>query len=157
MSEVGSVIQFLGTPAAIVATVALLRSHRTDRRDLMLKMHEALLAVDVQRGRRLLFENAETGEGWEDRLSADDRDQINRALALFDVLGYYVHRKYVRLDDALELWGYTTARCWEVGLPYLAMRRERPGNETLWPFYEELADEARVFTARQSQVEHRKR
>lgn len=112
----------------------------------MLKLHESLLSLDSQKGRRLLYEYAELGPDWKETLAepsnTEDRDQINRSLSQFDVLGYYVLKGYVRKEDALDLWGITLLRCWDTGRPYLDARRQRPGNAALWPYYENIARQA---------------
>jgi hypothetical protein len=50
-------------------------------------------------------------DGWDD-LNEEDRELVNRALALFDVLGFYVAKRYVKFDDARDLWGPTVTLAW---------------------------------------------
>jgi hypothetical protein len=99
----GDVAAWFAIPAFIVSAAAFGFTRYTDRRNLLLRIHELLLDLPIQRGRRLVHRVA-AADGWDD-LDENERELINRALAMFDVLGFYVAKRYVEFDDANDLWG----------------------------------------------------
>ena len=144
VETVGILLQIL-TPAAAIGAVALWRTHRVDRRNLVLKLYEQLIAPDMQTGRRLLHQYATSDADWWDVSSdaaAEARDKINGALAMFDVVGWYVEKKYVDADAILEVWSPALVRCWYRAYdPYIRVRRETEGWEG-WSYYERLVRKA---------------
>jgi hypothetical protein len=87
--------------AAFVFSVFTWRERRAqDQRDLFLRIHERLVDVDLQRGRRVLFQMVQSIEDaralFQDR--REDSDLANRALAMLDVAALYVERGYVDRD-----------------------------------------------------------
>lgn len=133
------------SPAAVVGALALWRLHRADGRSVLLKLNEQLASPDAQSGRRLLHQYAEQGLDWWDVSSPEAsaaRDKINGSLALFDMVGWYVHRRYVRADDILELWAPALVLCWHRAYePYVKVRRESEGWPG-WSHYERLVEKA---------------
>lgn len=144
MNTVETILQVL-TPAAAIGVVALWRTHRVDRRNLVLKLCEQLLAPDMQRGRRLLHQYAASDADWWDvstDAAVEARDKINGALALFDMVGWYVEKRHVDPDAILELWSPALVRCWYRAYdPYLRVRRETEGWES-FGYYERLVRKA---------------
>ena len=126
--------------------------HRArDRRDLILRIHETLLARELQRCRRLLHERKNVRAWWEQDDEKEDLDDINRALAMFDVLGYYVAKRWVSEADAIELWGESLIRAWQAGRSYIEWR-ESGEDRRLWPYFQELADVAEKKIARERAI-----
>jgi hypothetical protein len=96
----------IGTVISVVALgvslFILVDSRRLDRRDLLLKLHEQLIAPDRQTGRRLLYQLAcQPVESWRD----DQFDLVNGALAYFDVIAMYVDRRLLRTDERVYVAG----------------------------------------------------
>ena len=139
------------TPAAVVGGLALWRTHRSDRRDLFLQLHDQLTSPEVQQGRRLIHEFARNGTGWSDTATdaaAEARDKANRALAMFDVVGWYVRKKYVDPSDVLALWAPAIVLCWHRAYePYIERRRHTEGWD-IWPHFEALVEEAEIYLRR---------
>jgi hypothetical protein len=113
-----------------------------DQRDLFLKMHERLIDVDLQRGRRILAENIHSVKDAEALLrgSPADYELANRALAMFDIFALYAERGYVDRKLVLEEWGYTLANTWACGQYLIAERlnRHRPNTWSAWPHFQKL-------------------
>jgi hypothetical protein len=131
----------------VVSAAAFGFTRYTDRRNLLLRIHELLLDLQNQRGRRLLHLVAAADDS--DDLNEENRELINRALAMFDVLGFYVARRYVKFDDAHDLWGPAAILAWERAAPYIQDRRaaeQRP----VWPYFERFAEDARRHRNRQA-------
>jgi hypothetical protein len=84
------VAAWFAIPAFVVSAAAFGFTRYTNRRNLLLRIHELLLDLQNQRGRRLLHLVA-AADGW-DELNEENRELINHALAMFDVLGFYVAR-----------------------------------------------------------------
>jgi hypothetical protein len=134
---VGTVISLI---AFTVSIFALVDGKRRDRRDLLLRLHEQLISEEHQVGRRLLYQ---MGGRPIAQLDQNEFSQINAALALFDVLGLYVHRKYVRRQDALQLWAVPTVLAWRAAQPFIEYRAAEHSYRP-WPYFEELAAAAEV-------------
>ncbi len=134
------VAAWFAIPAFVVSAAAFGFTRYTNRRNLLLRIHELLLDLQNQRGRRLLHLVA-AADGW-DELNEENRELINHALAMFDVLGFYVARRYVKFDDAHDLWEPAAILAWERAAPYIQDRRateQRP----VWPYFERFAEDAR--------------
>ena len=121
VSAAVSSFHMFGTVISLVAlglsVFVLVDSRRLDRRDLLLKLHEQLNTKDRSIGRRLVYQLAsQPVESW----AADQFDQVNDALAYYDVIGMYVELGYVRKDDVLRLWAEPAYRAWR------AVRRTVP-------------------------------
>jgi len=130
--------------SAIVATIALVASlyalvetRKKDRRDSFLKLHEQLIGDDAQRGRALLMKLGPSPN----RLSEEDFRCIKRALARYDLLGMYVARGYVRLDDALTLWAEPLYFALRASPNFIAYTEKTDGYRP-WGGFLELATQA---------------
>lgn len=118
---------------------------RQERRDLFLKLHERLLELDLQRGRRLLFDHGKTKEQITAlrRERPEEYDLINRAIGMLEVAAMYVERKYVSKDDFLAEWGFVYGRVWEASGPFLDVRFGGVrGGDRGWPRFRKLGPEA---------------
>ena len=103
------------------------QQRQQDKRDMFIKMHEALLDPDLQRGRRILnskFRTAAEFDSMQDQ-SPDEYQLINRCLAMFDVFAMYVDHKFIDEELVLKEWGHTIARTWEHAEPFLDARSDR--------------------------------
>ncbi|HEX5401197.1 MAG TPA: hypothetical protein VFX16_02720 [Pseudonocardiaceae bacterium] len=118
------------------------------RRDLLLKIHDQLLAPDRQHGRRVLFEMHEEGRRADD-LTPDEFLAVNHALASLDMLGYLFSRRYVSRRDVVSLWGTTALRaCQAAQDTGLLAMRDAQNRLPVWPYLRDLAT---------SMVEHKGR
>jgi hypothetical protein len=141
-----TVISLLISVGALCVSIgALLTKRKQDRRDLFLKMHERLIDHDLQNGRRILRERIKSVEDAK-KMRLDDPESyylVGRALAMFDILGCYVRRKYVDEQLVLEEWGRTYAGSWDHGRHVVAERAEGE-NETwsAWPHLQAFGETA---------------
>lgn len=102
----------LAGAALTVSLWALTFNWMKSKQDTFLSIHDKLIAVDLQEGRRLLFAKIKSPAD-ADRLLAEDMEsyqKINRALAMYDVLGLYVKRRYVFKSWVMEEWGSGLAK-----------------------------------------------
>ena len=148
LPQVSSSASLLISIAALAFTGLTYRDRRRqDRRDLFLKLHERLVETDLQRGRRLLFTQAQTIESvlkLRDE-EPDNFDLINRAIAMLDVAGLYVTKKYVDKQDFLAEWGPVYGRAWLAADAFLAVRLGGlRGGQHGWPYFQALGAEAAV-------------
>ena len=116
---------------------------RQDKRNLFLKIHEALVDPDLQEGRRLLFARTWTQEDVEKcRLDRPNEYQlINRALAMLDIFALYVEKKYVIKQMVLEEWSHIVTRAATYGQPFIEDRAARHQFRP-FPHLQGLAEEA---------------
>jgi hypothetical protein len=131
----------LSAAALILSFYVFIDSHRQDRRNVLLKMHELLISDNLQKGRYLLFEKV-VDEASVERLSGRDYRYINRALAAYNLLGLYVKKGYVDIDDVLDIWAVPIYRAWVAAQPFFAHREKNVGHR-LGRFFEPLAQRAR--------------
>jgi hypothetical protein len=153
LDPVVTLLQVL-SPAAVIGGLALWRSHRVERRNLLLKLHEQLLSPEKQQGRRLIHEYATAGRNWWDPspTTVEDVDKMNSALALFDVAGWYMEKKYVDADDFLDLWAVPLVRTWYRAYhPYISVRHQRE-EWSSWPNFEKAVERAEAFLQARGQT-----
>lgn len=89
----------LAAAALVLSLVALIVSARKSKRDAFLGIHDKLTALDIQEGRKILFNKVNSPEDAAELMKAensDEYDKVNRAMAMYDVLGFYVYRRFVR-------------------------------------------------------------
>lgn len=120
-----------------------IRARRLDKRDLFLRMHEALLDPSVVAGRRALYRLTD-----EHRISALEHDEetltlVYRALATFDVLGLYAERGWIDENTVLDEWGNSLTRSIEPAQRFIAGRYKTIQWHS-WPHYVALAEKARA-------------
>ncbi|UKA59141.1 hypothetical protein [Arthrobacter sp. FW306-2-2C-D06B] len=133
----------LAGSALIVSLAALSFNRRKAKQDTFLSIHDKLIALDLQEGRRLLFEKINSPED-ADRLLQEDiasYHKINRALAMYDVLGLYVKRRYVVKSWVLEEWGPGLAKARVPGKHFIA-HRTKQGVPSSWKNFDSLSLDA---------------
>jgi hypothetical protein len=137
----------ISSAALALSLGAFLTSRWRDRRDLLLRVHESMIAANQQRGRRLIYDMSAKHTRVED-LSDDDYILINNALASLNNIGIYYRRRYVRRKDVLELWALPVVRLLRAAEPFLAHRDELVGTRT-WPELRAFALDAGKYLQRQ--------
>jgi hypothetical protein len=111
--------------AFIVSALSYRERRQSERRDLSLKVHENMTSLDLQRGRRLLFEATDAGtDRWWQTEDEARRDEINRALAMLDVMGWLKAQDHLDDSFVFDIWGWVVVRAWAAAKPYVEWRRE---------------------------------
>src|SRR6185437_15728065 len=82
-----------------------------DQRDLFLRVHERLVDVDLQRGRRIIYQDVNSVQDVQHlmRERPGDYDTANRALAVLDIAALYVERGYLDEQLFMQEWGLAYA------------------------------------------------
>jgi hypothetical protein len=128
-----------------VSLYALFEGRVRNRRDLFLSLHEKLIASDLQRGRTLLREEVRNYPAAVAlRNARDGRYQlVASAIAMFDVLGLYVHEGFVDKNLVFAEWGWLYAEVYESGQHVIQERFDNAGNgRKPWPHFARLGKEA---------------
>lgn len=131
MGSVGSVLPLIFSACAVVISIAaFVTGQRQDRRDLFLSMHERLTDLQVQEGRRLLYERVHSVDDVVNlrRNEPQVYALIARSLAMFNLLGLYVERGYLDREIVLEEWADPLARCYQSAQPVLRDREQLNGH-----------------------------
>jgi hypothetical protein len=148
MPDIAGVIALAISIAAFGFSLLTYRQQQAkDQRDLFLEIHRALIEPDLQEGRRRVHA---LNAGEMVTVHDDDLDgyqQINRALAMFDIFAMYVNRRYIREDLALEEWGDVLAGTWTKAEPFIEARRERSGHLP-WPNLRSFGPRAVAWAAK---------
>lgn len=126
-------------------------NRRRDQRDLFLKIHQQMIGERLQSGRRILFQKAKDEAGVA-ALSDDEYRDVNEALSFYNVLGYYVRKRYVRERDVMEFWAAPVTRAWIAAKPFMAYRMNNDGYHVLDNF-EDLAVRAERELLRRGAIE----
>lgn len=116
---------------------------RVDRRDLFLKLHEAMLDPSLQRGRMILYRRCGSEKAVAE-MAEQDVDSFllaNRALAMFDLMARYVHTGHLSRSDAMEEWAYSTSNLYGKSRYFLAFRSAEAGRQA-WPNFVAFAEAA---------------
>jgi len=145
--QISSSASVLISLTALTLTGLSYRDRRKqDRRDLFLKLHERLVEPDLQRGRRLMFAHAQTTEAVKELREQKPElyDQINRALAMFDIAGMYITKGYINKKDFMAEWGSVYGRAWLAAQPFLEVRFGgiHSDGQRGWPHLRTLGPEA---------------
>ncbi|MDQ0620093.1 hypothetical protein [Arthrobacter globiformis] len=130
----------LSIAAVLIASGALFFNWLKAKQENFLNIHDKLVDVEVQEGRRLLHNEIEN-EDDPARLMREDAtkyDKINRALALYDVLGLYVSKRYVFKDWVLDEWGPALVRARPHARHFIA-HRDKQGGGPSWPNFAALS------------------
>ena len=135
--------------ALVVSISAFVASRYRDRRDLMLKIHDRLVAPDQRRGRRLIYQVREAGTAI-DGLTEDQYALINNALSTLNVLGIYYERRYVARTDVLRFFALNVVRLMPAAEAFLAHRDQVVGTVS-WPELRTLAADSANYLRRQGQ------
>jgi hypothetical protein len=117
-----------------------------DQRDLFLRIHERLLEVELQHGRRILFRQVNSVEDVKIlfRDKPEHYDLANMALAMLDTAALYVEHRYIDGELYMQEWGYTYKNILEHARYFLAEREERSAlpNPRPWRHFFSFAIEA---------------
>jgi hypothetical protein len=132
-----TVAAVLALALASVLLVALLR-RRSSRDRLTLDLTMQVTHADA--GLRLLDGYASRNERWWVDADPADREEIDRALGLWDVVAWYVSTERANRETFFELYRLRLTDLWETAFLYIDHRRAtQPG---IWSALEELYDEA---------------
>ena len=130
----GLVAVVLSCTAAVVAVLAFRRSQSERQRGLRLDLSLALLRHE--KGLRLLTQHAGRREQWWLDAPDADRQEIDRALSMWELVAWYAHTGRIDRDVVLELFRGRIVDMWEQAYPYIQQRRvEQP---ELWSSLTEL-------------------
>jgi len=118
---------------------------RQDMRDLFLQLHERLHDVQLQRGRRILYQVCS-----EDDAAAlfhqrsEDYDFANKALWLLDIAALYAEQGYVDRELFMQEWGFVYAAISKHGRHFIneRIRRTAISARFAWPHFQSLAEQA---------------
>lgn len=147
MNVVVSSIALAISLAAFIFSVHNWRERkRQDQRDLYLKIHERLVEIDLQRGRRIIYRDVHSAEDAEAlfRERPEDYDLANRALAMLDVAALYEEQGYIDSKLFMDEWGPVYARIRENSGYFIAERIAHsvaPAHPA-WPHFQSLARRA---------------
>ncbi|WP_304450848.1 hypothetical protein [Nocardiopsis sp. YSL2] len=142
MTLIGAIIAALiGAIAAISVFVAdiLIRKH-SDRRNLLLKIHEEMTEIENQRGRRILIKLLEENKHTR-RLEEKDREMVNKSLSLIDIMGYYCRKGYIEESEVLTLWGASFQRILPKAEEF-ARQMDAEKGEVTWRYGRDLLNKA---------------
>ena len=140
----------LSVAALLFSAFVFFYNRRSSKRELLLRIHEQLLAPERQHGRRVLFEMVERAETPHD-LKADDFRDANHALSLLGMLGFIYCKRYIPRHDVLDLWALTATRVVDAAEKsgFLALRDAQNG-APIWPYLRRFVDDARRHIDRTS-------
>lgn len=129
---------WLGLLAFLLSMLAFFYNRQKAKRDAFLAIHEKLIALDIQEGRRFLFTkiNSEGDAARLKRRNIEAYQKVNRAMSMYDVLGLYVSRRYVDKSVVLEEWGRNLAMARENAEHFMDFRKKR------WDHFDKLSSEA---------------
>ena len=117
-----------------------------DQRDLYLKIHERLVDIDLQRGRRIIYRDIHSAENAEAlfRERPEDYDLANRALAMLDLAALYEEQRYIDGKLFMREWGPVYARIYENSGHFIDERiaRSVAPVHPAWPHFQSLAKRA---------------
>lgn len=133
----------IGLIAVGFTTYTIVQSREQRRLDAFSRMHDLLITEDSQRGRRMLYDAANSGS-WPER-NSPEWDQMNRALAMLDTLAIYIDKKIVDRELAMDTWA---ARFAESGSLQNIFMRLRADDYLMWPFMRAMFREAETYRYR---------
>ena len=109
-------------------------------------MHERLIDIEFQRGRRILIDKVKSVEDVVElrTKSPTEYELVNRTLAMFDIFALYAERRYIDKDLVFSEWGYTLAAIWQAGGYFITERlnRQPPKTWSAWPHFQELGNQS---------------
>lgn len=125
--------------AAAFAAVAFLRTSNVDERELFLKVHGRLLEPELVTARReVLYERVKQADDV-DGLTGEEKSQLFRLFATYDLLGLYVEQGWIPLRLVLLEWAETLEKSKAQGAAMIEWRKRKVQNA--WPHYEWLVDQ----------------
>lgn len=97
-------------------------------------IHERLMSVEVQGGRRLLYEYSEKGKDWGEvfKKRPNDFEQINHALGGYQTLAQYARLRHVSRRRVGQVWHGRIRRSWPEIEAFISWRREHTGYAALF-------------------------
>jgi hypothetical protein len=132
-----------------LALYAALTNRGQRRRDALYRIHDLLTSTDQQRGRRLLFGAARTGQFPD--LDSDEYATMNRAIATLDAVGLYMRRRIVPRRWVLDIWHHPFTDIRPAAYAFIAYRRST--YNTGWrggQGLEDLLDQASRYRTRRA-------
>lgn len=147
----------LSALALVLSLLTLVYSRASRRRDLFLDMHERLLDREIRDGRRALLEASVCSVNDARRFRERDEEGYRlacRALAMCDVLGLYVRKRFISKRLVLDEWGHTYAALWECGQHIISMRLADDGDDvghrwSAWQNFQRLGADATEWVGTQ--------
>lgn len=142
----GLAIGALSVAAAAFAlsVYTLFANRRQNRRDLFLSLHEKLTHPDLQTGRTLLREriNSHRDAARMRRWRPDDYRLVASAIAMFDILGLYVQKRFVDEELVFAEWGWLCVEVYDHGRHVVEERRRNGTGQAPWPHFQDLGVDA---------------
>jgi len=134
------------TCISVAALIVSVINWRERRRDLLLQMHERLIASELQRGRHILAQ-LRSPEDVERLLCGKhtDYELVCRALSMLDLAALYIQHGYIDRSLFLEEWASTYSNLKESTILLVNARRRRDldYNDWQWPHFQALANALR--------------
>src|SRR5262249_46054511 len=128
--------------AAFVFSLFTWRERKAqDQRDLFLQIHERLAEVDLQHGRRILFQDIQSAKDARalSRNNPRDYDLASRALAMLDIAALYVEHDYIDKKLFMNEWGFTYATVRKHAQYFIDERISRGAMSAYWAWPHFLA------------------
>lgn len=129
---------YLALFAFLLSLASFFYNHLKAQREAFLDIHEKMIAIDIQDGRGILYNDIESRADVE-RLKQENPEgfqKVNRAIAMYDVLAMYASRGYLPRQLILEEWGRNLAKYRQRVLLFGDVRGKN------WEHYEDLSKEA---------------
>ncbi len=146
MNIIVTLVPIILSCAAFVFSLFTWRERKfQDQRDLLLKIHERLTDVDIQRGRRILHQKVHSVEDARALFleHPDDYDFANRALSMLNLAALYVEYGYVDKELFMLDWGFVYASILENCQHFITERVERNSAfPQAWSHFQFLATQA---------------
>jgi hypothetical protein len=140
--NISTVFAVLASAGALaLGFVNFRRARRLDKRDLFLRIHEALLAPEVVAGRRALYSITDQAQAAALVYQEEVLTQVYRALAMFDVLALYAENGWIDEKTVLDEWGNSLARSVTPADHFIKARYDSIQWHS-WPHYRLLAQKA---------------
>jgi hypothetical protein len=118
---------------------------RQEKRDLFLQLHERLHDVELQRGRRILYQvcSVEDARALFNH-KPEDYDCANKALWMLDIAAFYAEQRYVDYELFMQEWGFVYERISKYGQHFITERitRTEIASRFAWPHFQSFAAQA---------------
>lgn len=142
MSQADLITRAVSAVALIVAIASFLRTRQVDRRNLFVDMHSRLLDPDLVKARRDLYHFNSVDDVASFNASEPERmTHIYRLLAMYDLLGLYAEKRWVKRATVLAEWRHSLRRSIPHARHVLDWRADWTGWDN-WPHYQDLAKRA---------------
>ena len=150
---VSAVIPIVISVVALVFSMFTWRDRKlNDKRDLFLRIHERLIDLDLQQGRRILA-GVHSAEDANDLIEdhPDDYQLLSRTLSMLDVAALYVEQGYIDKSLFIQEWGTVYSALKQPTEILVAYRADRPYHTWSWPHLQTMAMEAQRTVTPRSQ------